>query len=107
MNTFTKENLNTYLSELAKQYCKLAGKAMPAEIIQSFIRSAVEHPDLRDVYARIRENEQKAKATLISFEQRYPGVTTLENVDDILANLRTNEQSKDSLLASLRAKNKE
>ena len=32
-NTFTKENLNTYLNEVAKQYRKLGGKAMPAEII--------------------------------------------------------------------------
>ncbi len=46
----------------------------------------------------------EAKATLIRFEQRYPGLTTMENVDDILANLRDEEQSKDSLLASLRAK---
>lgn len=74
---------------------------------QSFIRSAMEHPDLREVYARIRQNELEAKATLVSFEQRYPGVTTMENVDDILANLRAKEQSKDSLLASLRARKKE
>lgn len=74
---------------------------------QSFIRSAMEHPDLREVYARIRQNELEAKATLVSFEQRYPGVTTMENVDDILANLRSNEQGKNSLLASLRAKQKE
>ena len=32
-NTFTKENLNTYLSELGKQYRKLCGKAVEAEII--------------------------------------------------------------------------
>ena len=30
---FTKENLDTYLKELAKEYRKLGGKAMPAEII--------------------------------------------------------------------------
>lgn len=30
---FTKENLNQYLSELAKEFRKLNGKAMPAEII--------------------------------------------------------------------------
>ena len=31
-NPITKENLNTYLKELAKQFRKLNGKAMPAEI---------------------------------------------------------------------------
>ena len=33
VNTFTKENLDSYLKELAKEYRKLAGKNMPAEII--------------------------------------------------------------------------
>ena len=33
INHFTKENLDTYLKELAKEYRKLGGKAMPAEII--------------------------------------------------------------------------
>lgn len=32
-NTFTKENLNQYLNALAKEYRKLNGKGMPAEII--------------------------------------------------------------------------
>lgn len=32
-NVFTKENLNTYLGELAKQYRKLNGKSVEAEII--------------------------------------------------------------------------
>ena len=70
---------------------------------QSFIRSAMEHPDPREIYEKITRSEQEAKATLVSFEQRYPGVTTQENVNDILSNLRAREQSKDSLLASLRA----
>ena len=32
-NTFTKDNLDNYLKELAKEYRKLVGKNMPAEII--------------------------------------------------------------------------
>lgn len=32
-NVFTKENLDNYLKELAKEYRKLGGKGMPAEII--------------------------------------------------------------------------
>ena len=31
--TFTKDNLDTYLKELAKEYKRLGGKSMPAEII--------------------------------------------------------------------------
>lgn len=32
-NTFTKENLDLYLKELAKEFKRLNGKRMPAEII--------------------------------------------------------------------------
>ena len=32
-NYFTKENLSTYLKELGKEYKKINGKSMPAEII--------------------------------------------------------------------------
>ena len=32
-NYFTKENLNTYLKELGKEYKKINEKSMPAEII--------------------------------------------------------------------------
>jgi len=32
-NVFTKENLDTYLKELAKEYRKLNGKSMPADIV--------------------------------------------------------------------------
>ena len=32
-NSFTKENLETYLKELAKEFRKLNGKSMPAEIV--------------------------------------------------------------------------
>lgn len=33
IGVFTKDNLETYLKELAKEYRKLGGKGMPAEII--------------------------------------------------------------------------
>lgn len=32
-NYFTKENLDDYLKELGKEYRRLNGKSMPAEII--------------------------------------------------------------------------
>ena len=31
--TFTKDNLDAYLKELAKEYRKLGGKSMPAEVV--------------------------------------------------------------------------
>lgn len=71
---------------------------------QSFIRSAMEHPDLRQVYERINRSEREAKNILVSFEERYPGVTTQENVDDILSAARAKATSKASLLDELKTK---
>ena len=73
---------------------------------QSFIRSAMEHPDLRQVYEQINRSEQEAKNILVSFEERYPGVTNQENVGEILANARAKAASKASLLDELKAKRK-
>ncbi len=73
---------------------------------QSFIRSAMEHPNLREVYENINRSEQEAKKILVSFEERYPGVTTQENVDDILSAAQAKAASKASLLDELKAKRK-
>ena len=66
----------------------------------------MEHPNLRDVYAQINRSEQEAKSILVSFEERYPGVTTQENVNDILAKARAKAASKASMLDELKAKRK-
>ena len=55
---------------------------------------------------QINRSEQEAKNILVSFEERYPGVTTQENVNDILANARAKTSSKASLLDELKAKRK-
>ena len=49
---------------------------------------------------------QEAKSILVSFEERYPGVTNQENVNDILAKARAKAASRESLLDELKAKRK-
>ena len=49
MNTVTKENLNTYLSELVKQYRKLCGKTVKAEIILGGGVAVLANYDFRDM----------------------------------------------------------
>ena len=71
---------------------------------QSFIRSALEYPNLHELYGQITHNEQNARSILISFEERYPGVTTETNADSIISNVRTKEESKESVLEILRSK---
>ena len=46
---FTRENLDLYLKELAKEYRKRSGKAMPAEIILIGGAAILEHYGFRDM----------------------------------------------------------
>lgn len=71
---------------------------------QSFIRSAMEHPNLHEVYEQINRSEKEAKKILVDFEERYPGVTNDANVDTILKQAREKTESKAALLETLRAK---
>lgn len=48
-NVFKKENLDLYLKELAKEYKKLAGKNMPAEIILIGGAAIIENYGFRDM----------------------------------------------------------
>ena len=93
----TLADIERAVSDLYGQWEKL-----PA-VSQSFIRSALEYPDLNEVYERINRSEQETRNVLLSFESRYPGVASAENVNDIIAKTR----SKDAILEALRARNKE
>lgn len=48
-NVFKKDNLDLYLKELAKEYKKLVGKNMPAEIILIGGAAIIERYDFRDM----------------------------------------------------------
>lgn len=96
----TMANIEKAVTDLYDSWEKLPATS------QSFIRSAMEHPNLRQVYEQINRSEQEAKSILVSFEERYPGVTTQENVDDILSAARAKAASKASLLDELKARRK-
>lgn len=86
VNVFTKENLDTYLRELAKGFKKINGKSMPAEII--LIGDAAILVNYEQVYASICDEEKHSKDILIGFEQDYPGVANESNINDILKSLK-------------------
>lgn len=48
-NVFRKDSLDLYLKELAKEYKKLAGKGMPAEIILIGGAAIIESYGFRDM----------------------------------------------------------
>lgn len=96
----TLADIEKAVADLYEQWAKLPVTS------QSFIRAAMEHPDLREVYENINRSEQEAKKILISFEERYPGVTTEANVNDIISKAQAKAESKESLLDALKAKRK-
>ena len=68
---FTKDNLDNYLKKLAKEFRKINGKNMPADII--LIGGA---------------------SVLIQFQEDYPDVTNTDNVNDILAAIKKKKDNK-------------
>ena len=54
----------------------------------SFINDALARGNYEAIYAAVREEEKNSKDMLVQFGERYPGVTTQSNVNEILASLK-------------------
>lgn len=54
----------------------------------SFISDALEKENYEAVYAAVMEEEKNSKDMLVQFGEKYPGVTTQSNVNEILAFLK-------------------
>lgn len=72
---------------------------------RDFIEGTMEKGNFEQLYKAVSDEEKKSKETLLEFQQDYPGVTTTENVDSILNNLKKKQSSKDEILRKLKAKN--
>ena len=70
---------------------------------RDFIEGTMEKGNFEQLYKAVSEEEKKSKETLLEFQQDYPGVTTTENVDSILNNLKKKLSSKDEILSKLKA----
>lgn len=98
---FTKENVDGYLKELAKEYRKMIGSYVPAELIliggaavlinygfremsRVFIESVYEAENLSALYKQIREDEKQNKDILLEFQDDYPDVLNGDNLADVL-----------------------
>lgn len=64
----------------------------PAESV-SFISDALKKGSYETVYAAVMEEEKNSRDMLVRFGEKYPGVTTQSNVNEILASLRANRPS--------------
>lgn len=53
-----------------------------------FVEEILRQTDFQTLYKSIKSGEKETKEILLSFEQDYPGVTTSNNVNEILENLK-------------------
>lgn len=60
-----------------------------------FITKALSTGDYEKVYALVRKNERDTKEQLIEFQESYPDVLKVENVDSVLRALRARKQRDD------------
>lgn len=84
----TFEMIKTAVSNLYGSWDKLSPDS------RSFIESTMEKGNFENLYKTVSEEEKKSKETLLEFQQDYPGVTTTENVDTILQNLKKRRNNK-------------
>lgn len=54
---------------------------------KEFVETAIRNRSFIDGYERQKENEQKIKESLISFEVDYPDITNEDNIDEIISKL--------------------
>lgn len=66
----------------------------PADIIKNEVYEAVKKyvqwsiQELSDEYIALTQAESQTKQALVSIDEKYPGVVTEDNIDNIIANLR-------------------
>ncbi len=67
---------------------------------KEFIADVMKDGDYPELYSQALESEENSKEMLVHFQERYPGVTTQDNVNDILRTLKQ-KQERPSVLAKL------
>lgn len=95
-NPITLEMIITAVTNLYGSWDKLSLDS------RDFIISTMEQGNFEQLYQAVSAEEKKSKETLLEFQQNYPGVTTTENVDSILNNLKQKQNSKDAILHKLK-----
>lgn len=66
-----------------------------------FIKSILENGNYEEIYQTIQDSERQAKEALIEFEEKYPGVTNVKNIDDVLEELQSKQKKKSDVLQRL------
>ena len=72
---------------------------MLTERLRGFIEDAMANGDYARQYQEIAAEEERTHTTLLHFQEEYPGVTTTDNVNDVLSVLL--QKQKPSIRAQL------
>ena len=64
---------------------------------RAFIEKAIANGNYDVEYARVRQIEAENKDILLEFQQEYPEVTNIDNVNEILASIRKKKSEKQDL----------
>jgi len=86
-NPISKDRIDMAVREL---YGSWGG--FPADSV-SFINDALARGNYGAVYAAVMEEEKNSRDMLVQFGEKYPGVTTQSNVNEILASLKERKPS--------------
>ena len=68
-------------------------ESLPNESIE-LIENIMRDEQYESLYEEYRQNEKIAKESLIDFESKYPGVTTTDNVNDIIKALQKRKEER-------------
>ena len=88
MKPITLEMIKTAVINLYGSWDKLSTDS------RDFIEGTIEKGNFEQLYKVVSEDEKKSKETLLEIQQDYPGVTTTENADTILQNLKKRRNKK-------------
>ena len=91
----TMEQIRKAVSDLYGDWSSLPDTS------QAYIQNIMESGKIEQLYEEILEGEQETKSLLLQFEQNYPGVATIANVDAIADQLQQ-KSGRESVLAKLR-----
>lgn len=61
---------------------------------RDFITEVMRGGQLEILYEQYRNNEKAAKESLVNFEKKYPGVTNMDNINDIIKSLKRRKEEE-------------
>ncbi|MBE6716997.1 MAG: hypothetical protein E7573_08760 [Ruminococcaceae bacterium] len=61
---------------------------------RDFITEVMRGGQLEILYEQYRSNEKAAKESLVNFEKKYPGVTNMDNINDIIKSLKRRKEEE-------------